>query len=163
MNQFSHKHWLSHNGHFKFLRKFAEIFESKGLSPAGVTAHAAINKKIETGCFFLFDWHAVRLPFNLKYRVLTLCSFWGVGKLMSLQRFHRRCCWHQRYIIASFVVTGDCRLMVSMKIQDHAYSIQINYRRCLKTKLRISSRIFVIIRNGSHGILRGPGVNTGGK
>jgi hypothetical protein len=49
---------ISHWGHFEFLRKFADIFESKGSSP--VSATPVINEKIfYRGSFFKFCWHAV--------------------------------------------------------------------------------------------------------
>ncbi len=47
-------HWVYNRGHFKFLCKFTEIFESKGLSPVSMTR--AIIKKIFEIKSFSYFW-----------------------------------------------------------------------------------------------------------
>ncbi len=72
-----------------FLQQFVEIFESKSWPPVS-TIPATNGKNVETR-FFWFCWDAVGLLFTLIYNnCFTLRSFWGVGKLISLQLFYCR-------------------------------------------------------------------------
>jgi hypothetical protein len=94
-------------GHFKFLLKIMEIYESKVNPPVSMTLK--INEKnLETGSFFIFWWDAVRLQFTFIECFFPWCSLWGGGRLILLQLF---------LIIVGVVVTGD-KLTASIFIMN---------------------------------------------
>ncbi len=142
-------------GHFKFLTKIPKISESKGWSQVSMTT--AINgKKFDTGSFFLFCWDTVGLLFTITLIkwFFTFCSFWGVGKLTSLQLFHRRfrwhwrlspvlllppisyhqCCCYQRLIIAGVVDTGETggQLLKKKKINNYSSEMMTGNGGCYR-------------------------------
>ncbi len=135
---------------FRILRKFANIFESKG----GV--HDTGDKWEKFGdrnCFHIF-LEAIRLQYTIIERFFQKRSFQSVGKLIFVQQFHGRCSWHGVTLSVGVDVTGENLIAGVMESGTR------RNRRCRcftgdkhKVANTVSQRIFVKFEMTSMGYL----------
>ena len=105
MNQFSPSPWVYHWGHFKFFRKFAEIFAAQGAPPVSLTLVANGKSSIIKVLIILFGhlWEAELTYRNISAFKFTLRSQQpDIVPIICLQ-----CYWHRLQIATGINNTSE--------------------------------------------------------